>query len=48
METARQYFDWYLAHTAAHWIYLAYTVLLIIEILIGRKAPASWRDIAFN
>lgn len=48
METAHQYFDWYLAHTAAHWIYLAYTVLLIIEILLGRKARASWRDIAFN
>jgi sterol desaturase/sphingolipid hydroxylase (fatty acid hydroxylase superfamily) len=48
METIHNYINWYVSHTAANWVFPAYTVLLGIELLFGRSARASWRDIRFN
>jgi hypothetical protein len=41
-------FDWFLAHTTAGWIFLAYTSLFGVEWVFGRKQRATWRNVFHN
>jgi sterol desaturase/sphingolipid hydroxylase (fatty acid hydroxylase superfamily) len=41
-------FTWYLDHTLVHWIFLAYAVLLGVELAVGRPQRAAWRDVGYN
>jgi sterol desaturase/sphingolipid hydroxylase (fatty acid hydroxylase superfamily) len=48
MHTTRQYIDWYLSHTGAKFILIAYTSFLAFELIFGRKERATRKDVAFN
>lgn len=48
MESVKSALFLYLHGTDADFIFPAYTVLLLIEWVVGRRARASFRDIAFN
>src|SRR3954467_946689 len=48
MDTLHKAFDWYLAHTAIQWIFLAYGVVFIIERLFGRRNRPTAREMIYN
>ena len=48
LQFASDLFDWWVWAVDPLMWYLPYTVLLGVELVVGRKVRASWRDVAFN
>jgi sterol desaturase/sphingolipid hydroxylase (fatty acid hydroxylase superfamily) len=48
MDKLHKAFNWYLDHTLIHWIFLAYGVLFVAEIAIGRRKRAPMREVVYN